>query len=199
MATSDRHIATLLVSASTLLDVRPSMRATCLTLLVWSCVVVAPAQDRLPLVESADTHYYDFWIGHWEVVKDNRADPSGTTFEVVRGVHPGALEETWRPAQLGAGGLAARGIRAWDKTAGRWMHVWVSDNGLFQVWEGRRVGRDWYMFHHFEIAGTRYLSRQAILPQGSDRAVRISERSDDGGQTWTLRFREELRRVKKAP
>ena len=104
-------------------------------------------------------------------------------------MHPGALEETW------GGSMTARGYRAWDKTAGRWMHVWVSGNGLFQVWEGRRVGTDWYMFKEFDINGDRYLSRQAVLSRGADRAVRISERSDDGGKTWTLRFKQDLRRV----
>ena len=97
-------------------------------------------------------------------------------------------------------GIAApettRAFRTWDKTAGRWMHVWVSANGLFQVWEGRRVGKDWYMFKEFEINGDRYLSRQGILRVDESRAVRISERSDDGGQTWTVRFREELQRIR---
>jgi hypothetical protein len=149
----------------------------------------AGSQDALPLVESAETHYYDFWVGRWAVEKGGSVDPSGTTFTVTRGVHPGALEESW------SGDYQARAFRAWDKTAGRWMHVWVSDNGLFQVWEGRKVGADWYMFKEFDIGGDRYLSRQAVLSRGPRRAVRISERSDDGGKTWTLRFREDLRRI----
>lgn len=169
---------------------------TCLALLLWSAVVAAHAQDRLPLVESADTRYYDFWIGRWEVIEDDKTDPGGTTFEVVRGVHPGALEETWRLTAGGGGSVTARAMRTWDKTAGRWMHVWVSANGLLQVWQGRRVCHEWYMFHEFDVQGDKYLSRQAVLPQGPDRAVRISERSDDGGHSWTLRFREQLRRVK---
>jgi hypothetical protein len=148
-----------------------------------------PAQDMKPLVESADTHYYDFWVGTWTVEKDGRAVPGAATFTVTRGVHPAALEESWGV------GMTARAFRVWDKTAGRWMHVWISANGLFQVWEGRKVGDDWYMFKEFEIDGDRYLSRQAVLARGDGRAVRISERSDDGGKTWTLRFREDLRRV----
>lgn len=152
--------------------------------------VSTPAvQDTLPLVESAETHYYDFWVGRWGVAKDGPVDPAGTTFSVTRGVHAGALEESW------GGALPARAFRTWDKTAGRWMHVWISQNGLFQVWEGRKVGADWYMLKEFDINGDRYLSRQAILPAGPGRAVRISERSSDGGKTWQLRFREELRKV----
>jgi hypothetical protein len=158
-----------------------------MTLAAFLLTLLLIPQDMKPLVESADTRYYDFWVGRWAVEKDGRIDATAPKFTVTRGVHPGALEETWEGA--------ARAFRAWDKTAARWMHVWVSANGLFQVWEGRRVGNDWYMFKEFEIERDRYLSRQAVLSRGPGRAVRISERSDDGGKTWTLRFREELRRI----
>jgi hypothetical protein len=146
-------------------------------------------QDMLPLAESADTHYYDFWVGRWAEMKDGVTSPGGATFTVTRSIHAGALEETW------SGALNARAFRAWDKTEGRWMHVWISANGLFQIWEGRRVGSDWYMFKEFDVSGDRYLSRQAILRRGDRAAERISERSDDGGRTWQLRFRQQLRRI----
>jgi hypothetical protein len=166
----------------------------------WICLLAltAPAlvgaQDALPLVESPDTHYFDFWVGTWYRIVNGRVDTSATRFQVTRGVHPGALEETWRMV-VDTNRVAARAFRAWDKTRGRWMYVWVSDNGLFQAWEGRRVGADWYFFHEFDIQGDRYLSRQGWLPAGPDRATRVSERSVDGGRTWQLRFREEYRRV----
>jgi hypothetical protein len=156
-----------------------------LAALLLTCVAAFP-QDMAPLVESADTHYYDFWVGRWVVEKDGQIDPAGQTFTVARGIHAAALEETWK---------GARAFRAWDKTAGRWMHIWISANGLLQVWEGRKVGSDWYMFKEFDINGDRYLSRQAVLNRGPGRAVRISERSDDGGKTWVVRFQEDLRRV----
>lgn len=151
--------------------------------------VTVGAQDTLPLVESRDTRHYDFWIGRWVVVKDGKTDPGGITFTVSRSVHPGALEEVW------SGAVSARALRAWDKTTSRWMYVWISDNALFQVWEGRKVGSDWYMFREFDIGRDRYLSRQAVLSTGPDSAVRISERSSDGGATWQLRFKENLRKI----
>ena len=168
----------------------PSTRLLIASLLILASAFDVLAQDVAPLVESSDTHYYDFWVGRWAVVKEGAVDPAGPTFTVTRGVHAAAVEETW------GGAIDARAFRTWDKTAGRWMHVWVSANGLFQVWEGRRVGKDWYMFKEFEINGDRYLSRQGILRVDESRAVRISERSDDGGQTWTVRFREELQRIR---
>src|SRR5688572_16852084 len=83
--------------------------------LTIAAALIAPvgAQDTRPLIESPDTHYYDFWLGRWAVVKDGRVDPSGITFTVTRSVHPGALEEVW------GGGVNAHAFRAWDKTTNK--------------------------------------------------------------------------------
>ena len=74
--------------------------------------------------------------------------------------------------------------------------VWVSDNALFQVWDGQKVGDRWYIVREFEIDRKRFLARQAWWPEGVDRVVRVSERSFDGGETWQPRFRQEYGRLK---
>ncbi|MGH7538294.1 MAG: hypothetical protein ACREMF_06645 [Gemmatimonadales bacterium] len=152
------------------------------------------AQDVQPFSESADTRYFDFWEGTWHQVVGGAIDTTRTIFRVRRDVHPAAFVEEWRMV-IGPTRMRATALRAWDKTAGRWMYTWVSDNGLYQVWEGRKVGEHWFIYREFDIQGDRYLSRQAWIPDGADRLIRISERSDDGGKTWTLRFREVYQRA----
>jgi len=152
------------------------------------------AQDLLPFTaDTPDTKYFDFWPGVWRSVVDGRVEPDGTTFRVRRDVHKSAFVEEWT-MKIGETRMRATALRAWDKTAGRWMFTWVSDNGLYQVWEGRKVGDDWYIYREFDIAGDRYLSRQAWIPKGPNKLTRISERSDDGGKTWKLRFKQEFQR-----
>jgi hypothetical protein len=152
------------------------------------------AQDTLPAVFPDDARYYDFWPGTWHRVVNGRPDTGSTTFRVRRDVHEAAFVEEWR-LRVDSTRMRATAIRAWDKTAGRWMYTWVSDNALYQVWEGRKFGDDWYIVRHFDIAGDRYLSRQAWIPVGPDRLVRVSEKSYDEGRTWELRFREEYARA----
>jgi hypothetical protein len=154
---------------------------------------VTTAQDLQPLRKGPDTRYFDFWEGTWCLLVDGRLDTTRNVFRVQRGPHPAAFLEDWRLV-IDTVTVRALALRAWDKTAGRWMYTWVSDNGLYQVWEGRKVGDHWYLYRDFDVQGDRYLSRQAWIPTGPDRLVRISERSDDGGATWTLRFREEYAR-----
>ncbi|NIR45404.1 MAG: hypothetical protein GWN99_13380 [Gemmatimonadetes bacterium] len=170
------------------------------TLALTACMLLATTDLAAQAEEgssqsSPDAAYYDFWPGTWYRIVDGVVDTTSTRFHVVRSVHRAAFEETWRLVIDSATTINARALRAWDPGSERWQYVWISAGGLFQIWEGRKVGEDWYIYHEFEIEGERVLSRQAWIPVGPDRLVRISEHSSDGGQTWHVRFREEYARI----
>jgi predicted enzyme related to lactoylglutathione lyase len=151
-------------------------------------------QDTKSLTENAETHYYDFWPGTWYRVVNGKMDTASTRFKVSRSVHPAAFEEEWRMVIDSTTTMRATALRAWDKTNSRWMYTWVSDNGLHQVWEGRKVDGNWYIYRPFDINGDKYLSRQAWIPATPNRLMRISEKSYDDGKTWQLRFKEYFER-----
>lgn len=154
----------------------------------------ATGQTDDPMVFSEEAHYYDFWLGTWVEVVDGKPDYSATTFTIRTSVHAAAFTEEWRLVYDGATHYSTA-LRAWDQITNRWMFVWVSDNGLFQVWEGQNVDGDWYIAREFDVDGERFLSRQAWIPESPDRVVRIMERSHDNGLTWQLRSRTLLERV----
>ena len=145
---------------------------------------------------SAEMKYYDFWPGTWALIVNGKIDKKASSFHVSHGIHDAAFDEEWRLVNEKGEVLVSRGMRAWDQANSRWMFAWVSANALFQVWEGRKFGDDWYIVREFEADGRKFLSRQAILPAGPDRIVWVSERSNDGGKTWEPRFRQEFGRVK---
>lgn len=147
------------------------------------------AQDTKPLVLSEETSYYNFWEGTWYKMNNETGivDTSVACFKVTKGIHPACWKEEWSC-------IKATALRSWDKTNNRWMYVWISENGLFQLWEGRKSGNDWYIFKEFDINGDKYLSRQGIIPIDKNKAMRISEKSYDNGKTWELRFKEFLQR-----
>jgi hypothetical protein len=144
----------------------------------------------------ADARWYDFWEGTWHRLVDGRPDTTGTRFIVRRGVHASSWEEDWRMRLDSVTVVNAHAVRSWDATRGRWGYLWVSANGHFQEWEGRKVGADWYIYRRFDFPNDRYLSRQAWLPLGPDRVRRISQKSYDNGATWETRFDEEYGRAK---
>ena len=144
-------------------------------------VSIAPLTAQ---VTPADSAYYDLWIGGWHEVTDGRV-ANEPRFVVTKGLYPSALEEEWQ-----MDGYEAKAWRAWDASTNTWTFVWISERGHFQVWDERKVGDDWYMYKVFVIEDEKILSRQAFLPQEDGSVIRTSEHSRDGGETWTLRFRE---------
>ncbi len=136
-----------------------------------------------------DSQYYQHWVGEWYQFQGDSLK-STPTFIVKQGLYNGAFEEYW----LGAGGNFSKAWRAWDHRTEQWEFAWMSTDGLFQLWQGRKVGNIWYMYKTFIVNGQEVLSRQAFIPNGDRELIRTSEHSRDGGSTWTLRFREVYRK-----
>jgi hypothetical protein len=166
------------------------MKNSCCLLLILSICNFIKAQDTKPFVPEGEAKYYDFWEGTWHKVINDKADTTSTRFIVTRNIHGAAWYEEWRMPIDSATTLRATALRAWDKTNNRWMYTWVSDNGLYQVWEGRKINNDWYIYKNFDINGDKYLSRQGWIPVEKNKLMRISEKSYDDGKTWQLRFKE---------
>jgi len=159
--------------------------------LIASIIVLSLAAVQAPPPDAA---YYAFWPGTWCAVVDGAPQPTESCFTVRQGAHAAAFEEEW--VQLVDGQrLVSRAMRAWDPIEKRWMLVWVSDQGHFQIWNGAKFGDDWYIVREFEQEGRRFLSRQAWIPSGPDRLVRVMERSFDNGATWQPRLRTEFGRL----
>ncbi|MGK2864928.1 MAG: hypothetical protein ACSLE0_23550 [Chitinophagaceae bacterium] len=149
-----------------------------------------PAQDSNSLVLTEDAHYFDFWEGDWYEIKENNKVDSNSYFKVKRSVHPASFIEEW---QLGNGSKSIA-LRAWDKTNSKWGFVWISDNGLYQVWDTRKINGQWYFCKSFNVNGDVYLSRQGFIQQPDGTVLRISEKSYDE-KNWELRFKQILRKA----
>ncbi len=114
------------------------------------------AQSDTPL---SDSLYYDNWVGEWyQVINDSIS--STPTFVVKRALYHSSYEEYW----MGAGGNFSMAWRAWDNRTKSWDFAWMSSDGLFQSWEGKKVDGIWYMYKTFIIGNDTVLSRQAFIP-----------------------------------
>ena len=160
------------------------------SLLVLTVVIqsLAFSQDVKPLELNSETGYFDFLEGEWYREQDGKTDLT-PAFRIVKGIHPAHWNEEWFGSRDSTLKISATGLRVWDKVNNKWRFVWVSDNGLFQNWEGKKIGNDWYFYHFFDVGGDKYLSRQGWLPAGENKFTRISEKSYDDGRTWQLRFK----------
>jgi hypothetical protein len=154
-------------------------------------VLLALSLAQAPATDAA---YYAFWPGTWCALVDDAPRADQSCFVVKTGLHDAVFDEEW--VQLVDGQrLVSKAMRAWDPIEKRWMLVWVSAEGHFQIWNGTKVGSDWYIVRAFEQGGQSFLSRQAWIPNGAGRLVRVMERSFDNGVTWQPRSRTEFGRL----
>ena len=109
------------------------------------------AQTTAAPAPNPEMRYYDFWPGTWVRVVNGRPDTAATRFRVRRGVHPAAFVEEWRLVDDAGNRMSASAFRAWDQVSSKWMYTWISDNALFQVWDGQKVGDTWYIVREFEV------------------------------------------------
>ena len=151
----------------------------------------ANAQDMKPLELTEDAKYFDFWEGTWHLIKDDNTIDSTVYFKIKRSVNAASFTEEWKFSD----GLKSVAIRAWDKTNNKWGFVWISSNGLYQVWDTKKVDGHWYIYKNFMVNGDSYLSRQGFLPQADGTVIRISEKSYDE-KKWEVRFKQKLKKVK---
>lgn len=137
-------------------------------------------------LDKQDTDYYEHWLGVWHKEGNGKVDKL-PSFVVIQGLYKGSFEETW----IGAGGSFSKAWRAWDERTKKWDFAWMSVDGLFQIWKGKKVNGIWYIHKRFKLEnGEEVLSRQAFIPNGSNTIIRTSEHSQDNGTTWKLRFKE---------
>lgn len=148
------------------------------------------AQDTKPFIPEGDATYFDFWVGTWYEIKNDNTLDSNSYFKVVRTVNPSCLLEEWHFSN----GMKSIALRSWDKTNNKWGFVWASDNGLYQVWDTRKIDGNWYIYKQFNINNDSYLSRQGFIPQPDGTVLRVSEKTYDE-KKWELRFKQRLKRV----
>ncbi len=154
-------------------------------------VLVAQSNFAQSYMQENDSLYYDTWVGEWYKEEEGVLQ-SMPTFVVKRALYHSAYEEYW----MGAGGNFSMAWRAWDSRTRKWDFAWMSTDGLFQNWEGKKVKGIWYIYKTFVINKQKVLSRQAFIPQNDTTLIRTSEHSKDNGHTWRIRFREKY--IKKA-
>ena len=133
-----------------------------------------------------DSKYYQNWVGKWHKVNQDSIEvlPS---FMVKYGLYQESFEETW----IEPGGYFSQAWRAWDKRTNKWDFAWMSSDGYFQIWEGRKLDGIWYIYNSFSLEnGQNVMSRQAFIMESKTTMIRTSEHSKDNGETWTLRFKE---------
>ena len=134
---------------------------------------------------------FDFLLGHWRGTERAIDEAGGAkvvaTSDVVatRVLGGCAIEERWTVRDGEKVLFRALLLRSFDRGARRWMLSYVDDDLNHQLYEGRPHEGGW-AFHRSRVTPEGKTVHVRIVWRRSQRGVeQLSDRSTDGGITWT--------------
>lgn len=146
---------------------------------------LALSVDKLknPCMYSAEARQLDFWVGEWEVF-DPRGRKSGTS--VIERVANGCgVLENWTSAAGGSG----KSINFYDPRARKWFQYWIGADGNPARYSGvYRDGALRYEGEPFTQNGKTVITRLTFFDVDAVTVRQLSERSEDGGRTWSVGY-----------
>jgi len=158
-----------------------------LNVLIITILLLFQVNTSFAQTNTDDSNYYKDWVGQWYEVIDGKTNEF-PSFVVTKSLYDSSFEEVW---MQGKGGHYGKAWRAFDGRTKKWDFAWISTDGLFQLWEGKKENGLWYIYKYFILDnGDKVLSRQAFIIKDKNHMTRTSEHSRDEGKTWTLRFTE---------
>ncbi len=153
-----------------------------------SCTAVAPrAAGDSALSCLGEVHrQFDFWLGDWEVLQEDRSAPRA--YNRIRRVARGCfLHEDYHSAS----GYAGESINWYDPKFGQWRQVWADSQGLILHLAGGLDAQGRMVLYGGEretSEGRRIRDRISWQPQPDGSVRQIWDISNDGGRTWRQIF-----------
>lgn len=135
-----------------------------------------------PCPSAPEWQQFDFWLGQWDVLDGGKVIAT-STIEKSTGdciVHEHYVE---------ADGYRGRSINFFDPTLRRWRQTWVDSIGNVSEFSGEYREGAMRFEGETHVAGGRKVQRKLTffkLPGG--RVRQFSEKSIDGGKTWSVGY-----------
>lgn len=141
--------------------------------------------------------WFDFWVGHW-VVTWAEADGSTAagTNTITRVLDGKVIQEDFRATEGTMKGYLGRSLSVYNPRTGTW-HQGYADNqgGYFNFVGDRDDDRRIFKTEMVMQGEKRIIKRMVFYDITADSLMWDWEGSEDGGKTWTLRWRIHYKRM----
>jgi hypothetical protein len=140
--------------------------------------------EQLQPCEAPEARQFDFWLGEWDLTWGE----DGRGRNTVRSRYSGCvIEENFD----GTPSMVFRGmsISAFNARLKVWQQTWVDSQGGYIHLTGEFANGKMILFNRPLDSDGRVLFRMTFYNIGPDSLDWDWERSEDGGQTWELRWR----------
>jgi len=151
----------------------------------------AAAAPRIsPCPAKAEYKQFDFWTGEWDVTeKEEKIAVS----RIERIVNSCIIFENYTQGD----GYTGKSFNFYDATLGKWRQTWVDGFGNVSEFVGEYKDNAMRFEGESHLSdGRKVLRRMTLFNLGPDRVRQYSERSTDGGKTWSVNYDFVYRRKK---
>lgn len=143
--------------------------------------------NQTPCDYTAENRQFDFWVGDWNVVTTQGADPAGIS-HIERTIGDCVIWENW--TSLGNSGYEGKSYNIYNPSFKRWEQFWVDNaGGMIYFYGGMKDGvMDFYTDELPQPDGTKLKRHLQFFNVGPDTVRQFSQGSTDNGKTWTVEY-----------
>lgn len=141
--------------------------------------------------------WFDFWVGRWVVTWTESDGSSGAGTNTIAKVLDGkVIQEDFRATEGSMKGYLGRSLSVYNPRAGTW-HQGYADNqgGYFNLLGERDGDRRIFKTEMVSQGEKKIIRRMVFYNITADSLMWDWEGSEDGGKTWTLRWRIRYKRM----
>lgn len=147
------------------------------------------AQSSMNELKPAD--YFDFWIGEWDLTWKQDDGTMGEGVNVIhRALDGKVIQENFEAKSGKMAGFTGKSWSVYNPRTGEWKQTWVDNQGSYMVFDGEINGnRRIFKRTVKDSEGNSVIQRMVFHDIEKNSLVWDWEYSNDGGETWDLRWR----------
>ena len=151
----------------------------------FAAVVARARKNAFPCESDPRSREFDFWIGEWDVQDKNSGSRVGTSsVQLILGSC--VIFENWTDVF----GSSGKSLNSFNRAQGWWQQNWVDDSGVTTDFTNGLLDGNAMVYQSSGKApdGTNFARRLTFFNLGPDRVRQFSERSTDGGKSWSTEY-----------
>lgn len=128
---------------------------------------------------------FDFWVGEWDVYSLQHQKAGESRIEKI--LNNTVILENWS----GGNGYTGKSFNHFDMNKQKWIEYWIDITSSATYYEGNYDSTQhaivFYSYDHAHDAAP-YIQRLTFFNLGPNEVRQFSQRSSDGGKTWTVSY-----------
>jgi hypothetical protein len=139
--------------------------------------------NAFPCKYSPEYKQFDFWVGEW-TVKQTGADQVVGSSSIHKILDDCVVLENW----TGERGNTGKSFNIYDSNTKKWEQYWVDSNGGRIFFSGHLDGTTMDYYADTDENGKKATRHLQFFNVGRDEVRQFSQRSEDGGKTWSVEY-----------